>query len=221
MAEAGTQNLGAEWARRNLDENGVPPMAAPVAAAPQPMAAAPVTMYGNLGDPGQPPAKRAYAVDGGELTTITVLSMREKGLQQGDLEAWFRKRPGYMGLQVNTRLDGLFVRFISAADAEQALIEANNLQYRAEWARRNLDVGKESELNTITVLGARDKGLTIEQLQQWFQQRPGYAAIKVNERIDGVFVKFNSGAEAAQAMADANEMQFRAEWARRNLDQTP
>jgi len=222
MEEASRQNLGAEWARRNLDEGGAPPPAAhALVAAPAPQQ----LVYG-----GQPPAKRPYMADGGELTTITVLAMRDKGIQPAELEAWFRSRVGFLALQANARLDGMFAKFDTAANAEMALVEANNKQFRAEWARRNLDGGAKTpdrapappgnpnELNTITVLGMRDKGYVPEELQQWFTERPGFQILKVNERIDGLFVKFNSAAEAAQALQEANDSQIRAEWARRNLD---
>jgi len=225
MSEATRLNLGAEWARRNLDEGGAPPMAA----VPAPMAppqTVPQVIHGVL----EPPWKRPHVVDGGELTTITVLGMRDKGIQPHDLESWFRTRRGFLALQANGRLDGIFAKFDTVSNAEKALQEANNRQYRAEWARRNLDggaktperapapAGNPNELNTITVLGMRDKGYMLDDLQQWFAQRRGYQAMKVNDRIDGLFVKFNSAAEAAQALQEANDSQIRAEWARRNLD---
>merc|ERR1740129_2436642 len=85
-----------------------------------------------------PPSSRVGAT-GGELVTIVVFGLKEKGLQPGDLETFFKERPGFESLQMNDRIDGMFVRFSSGAFAEQAMNEANTQQVGAEWARRNLD----------------------------------------------------------------------------------
>merc|ERR1711974_100641 len=59
-------------------------------------------------------------------------------------------------------------------------------------------------LDTICVLGLTEKGLTHCDIHQWFQHRPDFVALQVNERIDALFVKFANGTAAEQAMHDAN-----------------
>jgi hypothetical protein len=184
--------------------------------------------------------------------------MREKGIAQEELKAWFQQRPGFLILHVNDRIDGLFVKFDSSTAAEQCLEDAKAMQLGAEWARRNLDddvlppgnsppplapqpvyqpplyqggqpevrgalqakrqraVG--GELNTITILGVREKELSAEMLQHWFSERPGFVAMQVNDRINGVFAKFSSSTAAQEVLEEANTLQWGAEWARRNLD---
>eukprot|EP00419_Tripos_fusus_P026145 CAMPEP_0172718958 /NCGR_PEP_ID=MMETSP1074-20121228/75226_1 /TAXON_ID=2916 /ORGANISM="Ceratium fusus, Strain PA161109" /LENGTH=330 /DNA_ID=CAMNT_0013544259 /DNA_START=48 /DNA_END=1040 /DNA_ORIENTATION=+ len=191
---------------------------------------------------------RRVGLTGGELTTITVLGMREKGIAQEELKAWFQQRPGFLVLHVNERIDGLFIKFDTSTAAEQCLEDAKAMQLGAEWARRNLDddvlppgnppapvapqlpvyqpplyqakrqraVG--GELNTITILGIREKELTAEMLQHWFSERPGFVAMQVNDRINGVFAKFSSSEAAQQVLEEANTLNWGAEWARRNLD---
>jgi len=277
--------LKVEYARREMEVRPSsllpPPMvtaSAPWApdravARPAAPAAPPVVQQGPGGQ------VRRVGLTGGELTTITVLGLREKGLAPEELKQWFQQRPGFLTLHVNERIDGLFVKFGSGSAAERAIQDANAHQFGAEWARRNLDddVGPKppvaptvaypsqappayppqpqpappppvypqqpvaplppavpapgsylgpakrlrstvGELDTITILGIREKDLSPDMLQQWFQERPGFVAMQVNERINGVFAKFASQATAMQCLEEANAHQFGAEWARRNLD---
>jgi len=249
---------------------------------------------------------KRIGLTGGELTTVTVLGMKEKGWSAEELVPWFQQRPGFLTLHVNERIDGLFVKFGSGSAAERAIEDANQHNFGAEWARRNLDddIGPQrqqlqlqqqqqlpppsgqyvdpqygdagaqfgemnqmyptqqpmgqpmggqpmggqpmgapmvqqqmpppaggaysnaakrqrsnlGELSTITILGIRDKDLSPEMLQQWFSQKPGFVAMQVNERINGVFAKFATQAQAVGVLEEANAMQWGAEWARRNLD---
>mmetsp|Transcript_87902 Transcript_87902/g.137709 ORF Transcript_87902/g.137709 Transcript_87902/m.137709 type:complete len:473 (-) Transcript_87902:11-1429(-) len=208
---------------------------------------------------------------GGELVTITILGLTDKQLVLEDLLSWFQDRPGFVALQVNERIDGIFAKFRSQIHAEQAIHDANALNFGAEWARRNLDddagvksapalapyggphaalhhssfaggyggdsrsgyaprsssnsgssysgVGYSDPIVTITVLGIREKGLSLEELQEWFTTQPGFVAMQMNERIDGIFVKYSTAERAQEVMVAGNEkFAFAAEWARRNLD---
>mmetsp|Transcript_78149 Transcript_78149/g.253039 ORF Transcript_78149/g.253039 Transcript_78149/m.253039 type:complete len:138 (+) Transcript_78149:413-826(+) len=136
-------HFGAEWAtRRNLDDDvgpkpPLPPAPAPVAYVPQPMPPAPPAVAGCGSYPG--PAKRQRS-SAGELDTITILGIREKDLSPDMLQQWFSERPGFVAMQVNERINGVFAKFSSHSYAMQVLDEANTMQFGAEWARRNLDL---------------------------------------------------------------------------------
>lgn len=173
---------------------------------------------------------------GEELMTLTVVKVREKNLDPRELEQWFQDQPGYLTHHMNSRVDTLFVRFNSGRAADQALREASHFNYGAEWARRNLDddrgggpppaappssvrIGNTGgELVTIAILRLHEKGLSGEELHTWFEQMPGFVAAQLNDRIGGIFVKFDSVHAAEQALAEANDNKYGAEWARRNLD---
>jgi len=221
-----------------------PPVHRPVA----PLAAPPPQVPGPNGQ------MIRVGLTGGELTTIVVLRLKEKGFIPEELMQWFQQRPGFLTLHVNERIDGLFVKFGSGTAAERAMEDANAQNFGCEWARRNLDddIGPNravappsafpqpvaalppaapsgyiaakrqrsnlGELNTITILGIRDKELAPEMLQQWFSQKPGFVAMQINERINGVFAKFSDQASAMAVLEEANAMQWGAEWPRRNLD---
>lgn len=257
--------LKAEWARREMEVRPHSPLPAPLVAAPGGVmpyhhaqhvvprpAGPPPTQFVpiSVGYPGR------MAATGGELVTIVVFGLKEKGLHPGDLETFFRERAGFVSLQMNDRIDGMFVRFASGPFAEKALHEANAQQVGAEWARRNLDderngtmqvayqpapapivaqaapvpyggyAGPPSrrigatggELVTICVLGLPGKDIPADQMQEWFAQRPGFDRQQLNDRIGGLFVKFTNCQHAEQAMTEANQMGYGAEWARRNLD---
>lgn len=255
--------LRVEFARREMEVRPNSLLPAPMAAPAPPLfngnravarPAAPAVPGQGITPPlfqgHQPPGGRRVGLTGGELTTITVLGMREKGIAPEDLKAWFQQRPGFLVLHVNDRIDGLFVKFDTSHNAELCLEDAKAMQLGAEWARRNLDddvlppgqplavpvapqpppvyqpplyqakrqraVG--GELNTITILGIREKELTAEMLQHWFSERPGFVAMQVNDRINGVFAKFSTSQGAQQVLEEANALNWGAEWARRNLD---
>jgi len=194
--------------------------------------------------------KRSLPVDD-EMSTITVLGMRQKGVNSDELQGWFQQLPGFSALQLNDRLDGMFVKFTTGREAEDALREAVAQNLPAEWARRNLDENlvstitaapapisippvvaavrtqanpakrqciDDNELVTLAVLGIRDKGLVQADLEHWFMQQPGFLALHVNARVDGLFVKFETASLAERALEESNALQLRAEWARRNLD---
>jgi len=206
---------------------------------------------------------KRQGLTGGELTTITVLGMQEKGLLPEELVPWFNARPGYVTHHVNERIDALFIKYASGSAAERVMQEANVQNFGCEWARRNLDddIGAQrqhapppmayppaqmhppmgqivhpppnagyagppakrqrsnlGELSTVTVLGFKEKELTPDMMNQWFSAKPGFVAMQVNERINGVFAKFTTQAEAQQVLEEANSMGWGAEWARRNLD---
>lgn len=258
--------LKVEYARREMEVRPNSLLPAPMVTAAQPWMpdravarpSAPPVQVQQIPQMGQMGPPRRVGMTGGELTTITVLGMKEKRLMSEELKQWFTQRPGFLTLHVNERIDGLFVKFSTSLAAEQAIEDANQMQFGAEWARRNLDddVGPKpvaapapfpvqtaapplpvaagppggyagpakrlraagGELNTITILGIREKELSPDMLQQWFSERPGFVAMQINERINGVFAKFSSQSAAMQVLEEANAMQFGAEWARRNLD---
>lgn len=195
---------------------------------------------------------------GGELVTLVVFAMKEKGLNPHDLQAWFQRRPGFVAMQVNERIDGLFVRFASPQHAELALKAGSNEGVAAEWARRNLDDdrgGASSQLAGAAMaqalpalhrghggfgavaggaagrrIGATggdllticvrlmQKEVPVSTMQDFFSTQPGFDRLQVNERIGCLFVKFFSVTDAERAIAEAETQGFKAEWARRNLD---
>jgi len=260
IEDANAQNLGAEWARRNLDDDRTG------GAAAVPMVGMPVAGGvglgggGHMGGRGFPAPARSSAPfisSGEQIVTIAIMGLKEKGLFQDDLLAYFQVRPGFSKLQINERIGGCFVKFSSVAEAEAALQDANQAGFGADWARRNLDddLGQKhavmasmsmhqgmpvqqgsyggggggggkrqrvqtGELDTITVLhlGEKEQTLGAGKAQQWFQERPGFMALQINERIDALFVKFSSAHQAENAIQDAASVGIGAEWARRNLD---
>lgn len=249
MFEANGLEWGVEWARRNLDDDLVTKAISSAPAGLAPHATHGVAPQHHMSSVQQPRPQPG----GQELTTIAVLGLRDKGLDREDLRLWFTQRPGFVAMQVNERIDGAFIKYTTAAAAEQVLQESEVMNYGAEWARRNLDddlnakyasqgpavhpahggTGHSNfghvpeakrqrilggELCTITILGVKEKGFATEDLQSWFQQQPGFVAMQVNERINGVFAKFHTPSEAERALQEANLHQFGAEWARRNLD---
>merc|ERR1712083_321758 len=96
-------NFGIEWARRNLD-NEMPGAGKAAAAAP-PWDSGYGSYAGN-------PAKRARTY-GGDIVTIAIVGMKEKGISATDVEDWFNHCPGYVMHQANERIGSLFVKFDS------------------------------------------------------------------------------------------------------------
>merc|ERR1719233_2109754 len=82
---------------------------------------------------------KRLGVTGGELVTICVMQLAMKNLLVDQLQEFFQQHPGFDKMQHNERINGLFVKFFTAEDAEAALGEANRMGWGAEWARRNLD----------------------------------------------------------------------------------
>lgn len=270
--DANAFNYGAEWARRNLDDDlaiktGAAASSAPVASAGYGLNTGAPAASGGYSSRGAaqaafapayvPPPARAAHHGGEELTTIIVLAIREKGWSLEELQQWFTSQVGFVAMQVNERIDGIFVKYSTASQAQQVMAEGNQkFGFGAEWARRNLDDDKSShgasayqgyagaaagvapqlnpqpgyygpakrqraqtgELDTICILSMKEKGLQPSDVQQWFQELQGFVAMQVNERIDGIFIKFNSSAAADKALQESNGRSLGAEWARRNLD---
>lgn len=261
--DANAMNFGAEWARRNLDDD----LGAKNAVAAH-TSVAPAAQYGGLNAPmgnsgGYGPSPSGPRGGSDSLTTLTILGMRDKGLHSDEMKRWFTTQPGFVAMQENERIDGMFVKYTTQGQAQQVITEGNQrFGFGAEWARRNLDddrgssggggggggggfhqfagaaVGvapqqyplqgsfgpakrqrtQQGELDTICILSMKEKGLTPSDVQQWFQELPGFVAMQVNERIDGLFVKFNAKEAAEKALSDSNARSLGAEWARRNLD---
>jgi hypothetical protein len=261
--DANAMNFGAEWARRNLDDDlGQKHAAAAAATTQYSPTQYPSSQYFAPAAAAYAPASTPRGKSGPEsICTITILAMREKGLNSEEMKSWLTGQPGFVALQANERIDGLFVKYASAHQAQQVMTEGNQrFGFGAEWARRNLDDDKSSaggggqpqsfhhqgwaavgvspqvqpqqgyfgpskrqrvqtgELDTICILSMKEKGLQPSDVQQWFQELPGFVAMQVNERIDGLFVKFDGRATAEKALADSNGRSLGAEWARRNLD---
>eukprot|EP00927_Polykrikos_kofoidii_P077016 TRINITY_DN7400_c0_g1_i1.p1 TRINITY_DN7400_c0_g1~~TRINITY_DN7400_c0_g1_i1.p1 ORF type:complete len:328 (+),score=64.60 TRINITY_DN7400_c0_g1_i1:198-1181(+) len=249
-------NLRAEFARREMEARPAAPWQSdrPSSRLPPPPVFSgslppPPVYEGSYGGS----SRRSNGSGGGEpICTMTILGLRSKGLTVHEIEKWCMQRTGFVTMQVNERIDGVFCRFVSSHDAEKAIQEGKKMNWGAEWARRNLDddgavraalppppaapppppqfhgshgppPAKRSrtgggDSDTVTVLGLNEKGLAHGDVQQWFQQRPGFLALQVNERIDALFVKFACHTDAENAIHDANDIGFGAEWARRNLD---
>ncbi|CAK0821341.1 unnamed protein product [Prorocentrum cordatum] len=245
--------LKAEFARRELEVRPGSRLPAPVGAAGRPVAR-PAPRAPHAAPHAATHAAAAgigrVGSTGGELVTLAVLGLTDRGRRPEEVQDWFRGLPGFVTLQPNERLGGFFVKFDSQPAAERALQEANSLQYGAEWARRNLDddrgvavpqvtvapivhgppamvpvgtaqrryTASGEELMTLAVLGLRDRGLDVDEVQQWFLNRPGYVNLQWNDRIGGIFVRFSSFVDADRALHDAGARGYGAEWARRNLD---
>jgi len=260
--DANAMGFGAEWARRNLDDDIGAQNAARVTAQPAAYVAAPYAPApaGPGGGGGGYAAAPAPPRGQETLVTITILGMREKGLSSDEMQNWFTSQPGFVAMQANQRIDGLFVKYATQQLAMQVMSDGNQkFGFGAEWARRNLDDDKSQsqqqqgggfhafagaavgvapqlhhasgqfgpakrqrtqtgELDTICILSMKEKGLAPSDVQQWFQELPGFVAMQVNERIDGLFVKFNNRDTATQALEGSNSRSLGAEWARRNLD---
>eukprot|EP00443_Scrippsiella_acuminata_P070381 CAMPEP_0115415516 /NCGR_PEP_ID=MMETSP0271-20121206/23138_1 /TAXON_ID=71861 /ORGANISM="Scrippsiella trochoidea, Strain CCMP3099" /LENGTH=420 /DNA_ID=CAMNT_0002839853 /DNA_START=61 /DNA_END=1320 /DNA_ORIENTATION=- len=250
MIEAnGPNDMGAEWARRNLEDDIDDKQ--PPSGRPHPSAHEQRGWHDDSDD--RPPIVRAPRddedarrkrprVSSGDIDTICVLGISGKGQSPVELERWFKGRRGFVALNFSERADGLFVKFASPAQAEQALESANAppRHFGAEWARRSLDVVGDAdtgskrkeerqppwhasagaggrgggEVDTITVQGLQGKGLKQQKLQQWFQRCSGYLTMHYNERLDAVFVKFDTPEKAGRALEKANWESFGAEWAR-------
>lgn len=199
LHDANVEGLCAEWARRNLDAEEF--------------------VFVKV-EPPLPAPWRGKA----ELDTITVLSMRSKGLQRAELQEWFVCRPGFLGLKLNDKIDSMFIKFVSTVAADRAIHDAVAEGISAEWARRNLDdpdqvhgrVGNPDFLDTIAILGITAKGRNTEEVQRWLEQSAGFVKLKMNAKVIGIFAKFASAAEAEQVIRGG--VGYGAEWAHRNLD---
>lgn len=73
------------------------------------------------------------------------------------------------------------------------------------------------EVDTIAIRNYKEKGVDVEELHAWFTERSGFMILHAYERIQTVFVKFESQRHAAVAIQEANEAGLGAEWAYRNL----
>jgi hypothetical protein len=260
IRDAGAEGMAVDWARRNLDDErqvvATPAFQLPTAPrALEYVHTSGVGCLNGLTDAGHDvdarPLKRPRAE---EVDTIVVMGIRAGGIRQGDLISWLSQRPGFVTHKSNERIDGVFVKFASSVDAARALHDANAEGYGADWAHRNLDVDEYitvkvepstvqapwrtgpvgtapfpaacagggalggAELDTVAVVGMRAKGYKQEDLQEWFSRRPQFVGLKLNVRVDSMFLKFASAAAADQAIRDANAEGISAEWARRNLD---
>lgn len=128
--------------------------------------------------------------------------------QQPQQQAWKKPRPAGWNQQQGFQQQG----FVAPQMAPQMVspAQAHNPSHPAPDG-----AGKD----TITIMGLKEKGIhNPEQMHQWFSQIPGFMALHVNERIGALFIKFSSHEEAEVGLATANEHEFGAEWARRNLD---
>merc|ERR1711939_1041018 len=55
-------------------------------------------------------------------------------------------------------------------------------------------------MDTLCVLGMREKSLTEQSISEWFSQCPGFVTCLFNQRLGGCFIKFQSAEEAEAAM---------------------
>merc|ERR1712194_56971 len=118
----------------------------------------------------------------------------------------FRNRPGFVTSQVSSKADGIFAKFVSPMYANTALKASESEGMDAELARRNLDdappplssEGRKGNgkgggaIDTLAVLGIKGKGTDVNEVKDWFSQRPGYLQVQESSRIDGLFIKFAS-----------------------------
>lgn len=208
MEEANQLNVGAEWARRNLEADDEAPT---------------------------PRESKAPWQRNPEISTVTILGLTSKGLDREEVARWFQRQPNFQKLQVNDKIDAMFVKFTTRAHAEKAIRDAGDRGYGAELSRRNMDEDMptdrdrdrdrgggrrgDGDLDTIAILGVKGKGHSTESVQKWLSKRPGFIKCQANDRIDGIFAKFMTPDHAERAMEDANDkMSYGAEWARRNLE---
>merc|ERR1711935_584102 len=133
MGSANVMSFGAEWARRNLEEDGQAATSAHQGWT-DPMPAMPAIGWTDAMQAYM--ATAATAMSGaGEIDTIAVFGAQSNGMSKDKLRQWFDQRPGFVTLQVNKKLDGTFVKFASQAHADQALKDAHGASINAEWAR--------------------------------------------------------------------------------------
>merc|ERR1712083_1205655 len=69
----------------------------------------------------------------GPLDTLAVLGAKGKGIDVNLLREWFKQQPGFSRMQESSRVDGIFVKFLSHEAADAALTASS--QFGAEWAR--------------------------------------------------------------------------------------
>jgi hypothetical protein len=151
LGEANSRNFGAEWARRNLDleaeatgprtSRGEAPRGDSRARS-ESFDAAPRRRGRDAAPPPEP--------GGGDINTITIQKLRDKEHDFGKLKRWFSDSPGFVRLKYNKGIDAVFVKFESRRAAEEALEEANEYHFGAEWARRNLESKTEDDKDNDT-----------------------------------------------------------------------
>lgn len=72
-------------------------------------------------------------------------------------------------------------------------------------------------IDTLVLLGQVEKGFTERQLEDFFQQVPGFLAFKPNARVGGGFVKFHTPEMAAEAIEIAGSNGIEAQMARSSM----
>lgn len=73
-------------------------------------------------------------------------------------------------------------------------------------------------IDTIVLLGAIDKGFTENQLEEHFEQMPGFVAWKPSPRVGGGFVKFQTHHDAKEAIAIAAHSDIEAQIAKNSMN---
>lgn len=78
--------------------------------------------------------------DHGDIDTVAVLNMRDKGISDEKVRHWSGKEPGFVTMHYNPKIDGFFIKYASPEDAEYAKEALNRRNVDAEMARRNLEL---------------------------------------------------------------------------------
>lgn len=73
------------------------------------------------------------------------------------------------------------------------------------------------QVDTVAVIGAKEKGFDEETLRYFFEGLPGFACFRVNTRVGGGFAKFASSEHAAQAVDAAALQGIPAEMAKTSM----
>eukprot|EP00746_Dinoflagellata_sp_MGD_P124835 gnl/MRDRNA2_/MRDRNA2_59470_c0_seq1.p1 gnl/MRDRNA2_/MRDRNA2_59470_c0~~gnl/MRDRNA2_/MRDRNA2_59470_c0_seq1.p1 ORF type:complete len:569 (+),score=116.93 gnl/MRDRNA2_/MRDRNA2_59470_c0_seq1:223-1707(+) len=164
LTASNEMNLGAEWAKRNLDVEGAPeerPKPSPkevpegdwVCSKCNDIQFAKRTVcrmcntprygggWGGGAYSGRGESYREHAErEGGPIDTICILDMHSKGLSEDYARKEFGELPGFVMMKVNPKMGVAFAKFTTRYHAEAALKAANTMGLGAEWAKRNLSV---------------------------------------------------------------------------------
>eukprot|EP00929_Paragymnodinium_shiwhaense_P123661 TRINITY_DN9778_c0_g1_i2.p1 TRINITY_DN9778_c0_g1~~TRINITY_DN9778_c0_g1_i2.p1 ORF type:complete len:365 (+),score=111.13 TRINITY_DN9778_c0_g1_i2:93-1187(+) len=73
-------------------------------------------------------------------------------------------------------------------------------------------------VDTLAIIGAFEKGITEGELESFFAQLPGFLAYKVNNKLSGAFVKFESVQLAVDALNESQRAGIEAQFARSSMN---
>jgi len=183
--------------------------------------------------------------ESGDINTITVQGLRDKGFTEEDLRGEFKRCHGFETCQMS-RIGALFIKFRSAHQAQAALKSEVGRRVGAELARRNLAPDEDSgnkrsrhehhdeysgssrgngsvtgdgKIDTITVRAYREKGLDEDDVRVQLSKLNGFVTCQTNRKIGAMFIKFETPDYALDALETEIAHEVKAELAKRNLQE--